>query len=173
LHGSYAVSIFLSPEGRILGNNTLQTVNGVVVFDNLQILTSGSYKLIVFSPGFDYNISTSEFFVAESMLSSIELLVPESVSIYFDFDIEILLKDQSGALLDSNCSVELIGSSTIYGTTSGNSISGTLILTIYVKETGFINITALTALGINNTVQVNSLQVGLEIFVIDDIVTYI
>lgn len=134
--GSYSITLTLS-SGSWTGTKTGNTQSGLLNISNLRILTTGAFTITASSPGVASGTSAS--ISITNLIHSIELasstLTP---SVNFEFTLTATLKGEDQNLFTGTCQTSLseTGGSTISGTTSKITTTGTLTYQVYFSTIG-------------------------------------
>lgn len=147
--GEYVVSITISPSSGSLntaGTTSITAVTslGIKAFDNLRILSGGTFKLVVSSSGItsidSWNIVVTNYAYSMNAVSS--TLIP---TVNFDFTITVDLKGEDNLAFLRSCTIALsdgLNPTTLAGENSLSTSTGTKAFTFYFTSSGTKTITA-------------------------------
>ena len=85
---NYTISLSLSPYGQFLSDGPQLTKGGIAVFENLRIVSGGTYKIVPQSEGITI---VEEYPVNISNYVHQVILKPQTISANFSFNVEIEL----------------------------------------------------------------------------------
>ena len=134
---NYTISLSLSPYGEFLIGESQLTENGIAVFENLRILSGGTYDIVPNSEGITllthYQVSISNY-VHQIVLTS----STQTITANFSIDVEIELYAEDGSFYNGTCDLVLTenGGSQVFWEDSFSIHNGTANLNIYFKSIG-------------------------------------
>ena len=134
---NYTISLSLSPYGQFLSDGPQLTNDGIAVFENLRIVSGGTYKIVPQSEGItiveEYSVNISNY-VHQIILKP----QSQTISANFSFNVEIELYAEDGTLFNRKCDLLLTenGGSQVYGENSSFIHNGIASLSIYFETTG-------------------------------------
>ena len=134
---NYSISLSLSPYGEFLNGESQLTNNGIAVFENLRILSEGTYNIVPNSDGIalaeEYQVSISNY-VHHIVLKP----QTQEITANFSFNMEIELYAEDGTLFNGTCNLVLTenGGSQVCEEDSYVITNGTASLSIYFETTG-------------------------------------
>ena len=155
----------LSPSGSFSGVVSLNSINGIATFENIRILTSGTFTLEATSTGAATGTLGASLTVTNFVFTVEAVSSASTPSKNFGFDITVTLKSEDGLIYLPTASIVLTESSgqTILGYSPSNSINGVKTFRIHFETTGTKNLVATCNTITSNTVSVNVLDQTLKI----------
>jgi hypothetical protein len=128
---NYTISLSLSPYGQFLSDGPQLTKDGIAVFENLRIVSGGTYEIVPQSEGITI---VEEYPVNISNYVHQVILKPQTISANFSLNVEIELYAET--LFNGTCNLLLTekGGSQVYGENSSVIHNGSL--SIYFETTG-------------------------------------
>ncbi|OMJ70364.1 hypothetical protein SteCoe_31673 [Stentor coeruleus] len=136
-YGIYSITLILQPTGTFVGSLSGTTSNGIYTFNSLYITTTGSYNIQ--ATGTDLiPVSSSTFLIVELMASSLTIIPPLSISVNFDFDLNVVVLDQFGSPWTNLVTITLDPSIALTGILSQDTNTGTALFpSLMCEESGF------------------------------------
>ena len=131
----------LSPSGTFSGTITGLTSSGIITFSTLRILSRNTYTLGASSTGI--TSATSSSFTVVNYAYTVTLATSNSSpSVNFAFTITVTIKGEDGNAFTGSCTLSLTEStSSLGGTTSITTTTGSGTLSVYLTSTGIKTIT--------------------------------
>lgn len=178
----------MTTKDRLYGTTQLLSTNGWGNFTNIVVTAPGTFKFIAKveekSSGLTFEVdSTEEYTITEAQanvpsdidkLDTLEIKVLNStITAYFNFDVEVLLKDQIGRLWEDDCDISLTANTSIYGTTLVKAQGGSAYFSVYTANWGPIKITAHSCSQVSGTTEIMVKNLTAKIQAIDKIVRFI
>ena len=134
---NYTISLSLSPYGKFLYGGSQLTDDGIAVFENLRIVSGGTYEIVPQSEGItlaqEYQVSITSY-VHQVILQT----QTQTISANFSLNVDIELYAEDGTLFNGTCDLVLTenGGSQVYGENSYKIHNGTASLSIYFETAG-------------------------------------
>lgn len=170
--GPYTVILGLSPTGSFSGTVSLSSTNGIVTFNDLRILTSGSFTLQATSTGIATGTLGTSLSITNFVFTIEAVTSANTPSKNFAFDITVTLKSEDGLIYLPSATVSLSESSgqTILGYSAGSSASGVKTFSIHFETIGVKNLVASCNSINSNTVTITVLDQTLKLTISDTVI---